>query len=425
MRHRNTIMAGLAVVALATPAVAQDAGDAFVRIAAARSKLIDKGVIATNGVIDPLADYKTREAYHGVLTVGYFPIDHFAVEGSISTPLTTNNVPAGSLAGVPNLGDDEFILTTIGASFHPFKGRVSPYVGGGLQVQLTTQERDGLGVNLNIPNANGPYVHAGVDFKVNDQWGAFIDVRKAFYHTNATGLLPLDATFTRFAAIDAKAELDPLTFQLGAVARFGRSAKTGPAPDFSSTDSPWTIRAGLSVLELADRAQMVVAGNALDGEGISTFEHHTPSVQVGRFLTQNIAVNATFGLPPKIDIFGAGSIGGLPKLGGVTYGPTALTLQYHLTRSGRIRPYVGAGLSYLIVFDTEDGAFEDLQVKNDLSSAFEIGTDIMIGRNWGFFLDAKKAFLRPKATGTFMGADVQVSTKLDPWVFSGGASFRF
>lgn len=79
----------------------------------------------------------------------------------------------------------------------------------------------------------------------------------------------------------------------------------------------------------------------------------------------------------------------------------------------------------MIVFGTDDGAFEDLKVENDLSSAFEVGTDIMVGRDWGFFLDVKKAFLRPRATGTFQGAPVDVAVKLDPWVFSGGVRFGF
>jgi outer membrane protein len=148
-------------------------------------------------------------------------------------------------------------------------------------------------------------------------------------------------------------------------------------------------------------------------------------VQIGYFIVPHIAINATLGLPPKIDIFGGGTIGALPKLGRVTYGPTALTLQYHPLRHGRIRPYIGAGLSYMIVFGTEDGAFKDLKVGNDLAPAFEVGSDFMIGRNWGMFLDVKKALLRPRSTGTFNGMAVEGKTRLDPWAFSGGVSFHF
>ncbi|RZM31956.1 MAG: hypothetical protein EOP67_30285, partial [Sphingomonas sp.] len=56
----------------ASPVVAQEAGDAYVRVAAARTKLVDKGDVKTNGVLDPAAGYSTRETFHGVVTGGYY-----------------------------------------------------------------------------------------------------------------------------------------------------------------------------------------------------------------------------------------------------------------------------------------------------------------------------------------------------------------
>jgi outer membrane protein len=426
MKYRVVTLAGVCLASLAAsaPALAQERGDAFVRVGAARTKLVDKGTIAVNGTVDPNAGYKTRDTFHGVLTGGYFVVDHVALEASISTPATTNNIPAGSLAGTPNLGDDEFTMVTLGASLHPFKGQVSPYVGGGFVRHFTTQERDALAVGLDIKNASGPYVQAGIDVAVSDRWGVFAEVRKAFYDTDATGKLPLDATFTNFADVDAKAELDPLTIQVGLTARFG-AAGSGSSQPIATDETKWMLKAGLTNLSLADKVKLSVGGAPYPGAGLSTFEHHTVSVQIGRFLTPNIAINATLGLPPSIDVFGAGSIGALPKLGEVTYGPTMLTLQYHPTRSGRIRPYIGAGVSYMIVFDTKDGAFQNLRVNNDLGPAFEAGADFMINDRWGIFADAKKAFLRPKAFGTFQGLPVEGKTKLDPWAFSGGVSFHF
>ncbi len=419
------LSASLTGVIASSPAPAQEAGDAYLRVAAARTKLVDKGDVKTDGVLDPAAGYSTRETFHGVVTGGYYIADSIAVEASISTPATTDNLPAGSLLGTPNLGDDEFTMATLGVSLHPFRGRFQPYVGGGVIRHFTTQERDGLGVGLNIPNAYGPYVHAGVDVAMSRTWGLFADVRKAFYHTNATGLLPLDATYTRFASVDAKAELDPLTIQLGVVARFGRGGASPGETRIDTDTTRWTLRGGLTSLTLADKVALSVGGSPYAGAGLSTYEHQTPTIQIGRFLTPNIAVNATLGLPPSIDIRGAGSIGALPKLGKVTYGPTMLTVQYHPTRSGRIRPYVGVGASYMIVFDTTDGAFQNLKVDNDLGWGFEAGTDIMVSQNWGVFADVKKALLRPNAYGTFGGAAVVGRTRLDPWAFSGGAAFHF
>ena len=291
----------------ASPVVAQEAGDAYVRVAAARTKLVDKGDVKTNGVLDPAAGYSTRETFHGVVTGGYYIANSIAVEASISTPATTDNLPAGSLLGTPNLGDDEFTMATLGVSLHPFRGKFQPYVGGGIIRHFTTQERDGLGVGLNIPNAYGPYVHAGVDVAMSRTWGLFADVRKAFYHTNATGLLPLDATYTQFASVDAKAELDPLTIQLGVVARFGRGAAAESDTRIETDTTKWVLRGGLTSLTLADKVALSVGGAVYPGAGLSTYEHQTPSIQIGRYLTQNIAVNATLGFPPTIDIRGAGT----------------------------------------------------------------------------------------------------------------------
>ena len=428
MSKMHTFYCGVAALTMAVsaPVYAQEAGEGFVKVAAARTKLVDKGVVATNGVVDPEAGYETREAFHGVVTGGYFVLDSLAVEASITTPLTTNNIPAGSLAGVPNLGDDEFVVATVGASFHPLKGQVRPYVGGGYAFQFTTQERDGLGVNLNIPSTNGPYVNAGVNVGLTNRLDLFVDGRKSWYSTNATGLLPLDATFTTFAEVDADAELDPLTIQLGLAVRFGHSGGNSTLSEINMpSTSKWVIKAGLTSLELADRVDLKVGGVELPGADLSTFEHHTPSVQVGYFLTDNIAVNATVGFPPTIDIFGGGTIGALPKLGEITYGPTVFTVQYHPLRSGVFRPYIGAGASYMFVFDTKDGAFGDLRVEEDLAFAFEAGVDMMVSNKMGVFVDAKKALLRPKAFGTFDGATVEGQTRLDPWAFSGGVSFHF
>lgn len=141
MTIKGCIFVGLVSLiagATAVPASAQEKGDIFVKTGVARTKLIDKGEVYTNGVLDPAAGYTTRDTFHGEVMVGYYPIDMVALEASLSTPATTDNMPAGSLAGLPNLGSDEFVMATVGASVHPFKGPVSPYVGGGFQMQFTT-----------------------------------------------------------------------------------------------------------------------------------------------------------------------------------------------------------------------------------------------------------------------------------------------
>lgn len=415
-------LAALALVPSA-PAHAQQAGEVTVSASIARTKLVDKGEVFINGTRDPAAAYSTREAYHSVVGVSWFPVDRIALDATLSTPATTNNIPAGSLAGTPNLGDDEFVLGTLGASVHPLSGRVRPYAGGGWAFQFTTQERDALAVGLTVDNTSGPYVNGGVQIGVTDRLDVFAEVRKAWYTTQARGRLPLDASYTSFADVTADAQLDPLTIQLGLAARFGGGAsESGDTAIRPRQGGDVVVKLGLTNLSLADKIDLTVGGAPFPGAGLSTFEHQTVSAQFAYFLTDSIAFNATLGFPPTISIYGAGSIGALPMLGKATYGPTAFTLQYHPVTSGRVRPYVGVGGSYMIVFDTEDGAFADLEVENDFGFAFEAGVDFPVNDRIGLFLDAKKALLRPRATGTFMGAPVVGQTRLDPWALTAGVS---
>jgi len=221
------------------------------------------------------------------------------------------------------------------------------------------------------------------------------------------------------------------TSEEGATAAHVQAAATlgttdmGRVSAYQEDTTLWTIRAGVTFLRLADKVDLNVGGAPYPGTALSTKWHATPTIQVGRFLTPHVALNLTLGLPPTIDVYGGGSIAALPKLGKVTYGPVALTAQYHLVRSGVVRPYVGAGAAYMIVFKTKDGAFQNLRVTNDLGPIFEAGTDIMFRKDVGVFLDAKKALLRPRTTGSFFGAPVEGKTRLDPWALSAGVAYHF
>ena len=209
-----------------------------------------------------------------------------------------------------------------------------------------------------------------------------------------------------------------LSFLLGTAAAASPAlAETG--------DDQWFVRAGVTRLELADKIDLSVAGTSIPGTALHTKAHYTPTVQAGRFITKHLTVSATVGVPPRIAINGAGTLQPFGKLVETRYGPATLTLQYHPKRTGTFRPYVAAGAAYMIVFDADDGAFQNVRIKNDLSPALEGGTDIMFNDRYGIFLDVKKAFLRTTTTGTFGGAPVVGKVRLDPWTLSAGATFRF
>ena len=62
MKYRVVMLAGMGLAGLiaSAPALAQDRGEAFIRVGAARTKLVDKGTIKTNGVVDPAVQIDVR-----------------------------------------------------------------------------------------------------------------------------------------------------------------------------------------------------------------------------------------------------------------------------------------------------------------------------------------------------------------------------
>jgi outer membrane protein len=203
-------------------------------------------------------------------------------------------------------------------------------------------------------------------------------------------------------------------------------AVLAPSPALAQDGEPkWFARAGVTGLDLADKLQLQFAGAPVPGADLSTKTHYTPTVQIGRFVGRNFAVSFTGGIPPHIDIQGKGALAPFGKLAETTYGPATLTVQYRPLRTGTFQPYIGAGAAYMLIFDTTDGAFSDVEIDNDLSPALEAGTDIMFNKRYGIFVDVKKAFLRTETRGTFGGAPVVGQVKLDPWAFSAGAVVRF
>jgi outer membrane protein len=211
-------------------------------------------------------------------------------------------------------------------------------------------------------------------------------------------------------------------------------AQPAAAADDLSKDAPvetvsalsgFFIHVGPAGLALSESADVSVAGTLNPGADISIDPHLSAVVEAGYFFTPNIAVSFTGGLPPTVDIMGAGNVTGLGRLGTMTYGPATLTGTYHFMDFGRFQPYIGAGPTFMIAFDTKDAVLQNLHVDHAIGFAVQIGADFMIDEHWGAFVDFKKAYLRTKATGTLFGAPVDAKVVLDPAVFHAGISYRF
>lgn len=185
------------------------------------------------------------------------------------------------------------------------------------------------------------------------------------------------------------------------------------------------LHGGLSGIVMNEGAKISAAGLRLSGADIAVAPQYTFGFEAGLYLTPNLAVALSGGIPPRATIKGAGALRGMGVLGSAVYGPAALLAQYHFTGLGAFQPYLGIGPTYMMVFSERDGALAGAKVLPAFGVAGQVGANIMFSSNWGVFADLKYAYLRTKAKGFLGPAPVSAEAKLDPFVFSTGITYKY
>jgi outer membrane protein len=201
----------------------------------------------------------------------------------------------------------------------------------------------------------------------------------------------------------------------------GRSA----APPQLGTAPPYFLHVGAAGLVLDEGAAIYAGGSLIPGGTIKIKSHLTFAVEAGYFITPNIAVSFTGGLPPTVKIDAAGAMDGMGRVGATTYGPMTATIHYHFTNFGPFQPYIGAGPAFMYVFSERDGIMNGLRIEHTAGFAVQAGADYMLTERWGIFVDVKKAILRTEASGFLGGVPISADIKLDPLVIHSGVTFRF
>ncbi|MBW3617079.1 MAG: outer membrane beta-barrel protein [Proteobacteria bacterium] len=193
----------------------------------------------------------------------------------------------------------------------------------------------------------------------------------------------------------------------------------------AAQDGRWYLHLGPGQLSPDESAEIEAGGAPFAGADVSIDSSITAAVEIGRFVTPEIAVSLTGGLPPTEDVNGAGALAFAGKLGELQYGPGALTAHYHFNRQGRIQPYVGVGVALMVVFKDDDAAATDLEVENAAGPAVQLGADLMFNDRFGAFIDYKKAFFDTEATGRLGPAPFTADIQVDPAFLHAGLSVRF
>jgi outer membrane protein len=160
------------------------------------------------------------------------------------------------------------------------------------------------------------------------------------------------------------------------------------------------------------------------GGSARTSDAYVPELDFTYFITKNIAAELILATTEHtVEI--KGSTSGDLDLGTVRLIPPVLTLQYHFFADGNFSPYIGAGVSYVIVHSQNTGrSVTDVEYSNEFGYAFQIGLDYRINDTWSLNADVKKVFV---------DTDIHVNeesiraddTDLDPWVIGFGFGYKF
>ena len=118
------------------------------------------------------------------------------------------------------------------------------------------------------------------------------------------------------------------------------------------------------------------------------------------------------------------ALGSVP-VGRVSVLPPTLTVQYHFTSNGPFSPYVGAGITDLILYKSKPagGAVTSVSFENNFGAALQAGLDYQLNDHWFLNAEIDQVFVRTTANI----AQNAISAKVDvnPFLLGVGIGYRF
>ena len=208
----RTTLAALAVLALtAGAAAAQDRY--FVHVGPGQLAPDEDAVISSpafGGVI-PGANVSLDSSVTAAAEVGYKFAPNLSASVTFGLPPTEDVMATGPIAPFGRLGELKYGPAAVMGQYRfTGMGAIEPYVGGGLAVMYVFEDNDGSATNLEVENAAGPALQVGAEFMFSPRFGVFVDYKKAWFDTEASGNLA-------GAPFNAEIQVDP-SFLHGGIA---------------------------------------------------------------------------------------------------------------------------------------------------------------------------------------------------------------
>ncbi|WP_323787789.1 OmpW/AlkL family protein [Psychroserpens sp.] len=177
--------------------------------------------------------------------------------------------------------------------------------------------------------------------------------------------------------------------------------------------SKWQVRARAVAVSPAPYFYDAISG--FDVEISTTF---APELDITYFLSKNIAFELMV-TSSKHDV----ELNDGTRLGSVSLIPPTLSLQYHAYLND-FKPYIGAGMSYVIFNGTAAGDLDSIDYENAVGYTLQIGIDYNLSEKWFLNLDFKKMFLNTDVTANNDSTNT-AEVNIDPLFLGFGVGMKF
>ena len=217
------------------------------------------------------------------------------------------------------------------------------------------------------------------------------------------------------------------------------------APAMAQQAGDNLINAGWAHIGLNQSSEPLKIGSfTVPNSGAHVSNADTLLLSFTHFITDNIAVTADLGIPPKFKLSGSGSLNSLGQLGTATQWSPALLAKYYFgDANSQFRPYVGAGAAYVwysnikltssltgLLAGGDPGASTSADLSSSLAPIANVGMAYNFDKNWSANLSLSYVGLKTKAdlsTHHSDGTTTHATTKitLNPLVSVLSVGYKF
>lgn len=198
----------------------------------------------------------------------------------------------------------------------------------------------------------------------------------------------------------------------------------------AQTEGEWSAKAGYNQF-----FPQVKSGDitAVPGGKVDVSAGGAPFASAAYMFSDSVSVELAFGVPPKLDIDGSGTIEQAGKIADAKVWSPILMLQYRFGRpAAGLRPYVGVGGTYvrfssvtttpILSMLTNPGGTTTAAIDNAWGAVAQIGATYSLNEHW--FIDGSIVPMRVKTTA-HLSTGQSVSVKVNPVLVNLAVGYRF